>query len=226
MAQLLINFEWQRDAAGYRLVPDEKPSKPEDTLVFHPLGNRVVSEEKPLRLMRLGGKLISYRPLDSFEMLFKIFANDVRTPRDVLDFAEKFGSLTVEGIEKEVGEPVYGTVVHAEAMREFLGYAGGDGRLLERGIDSQISALGEVDVALVLDPTTTKPKLQFSPSSLRDALWLQFGQSLSGDAGVRQCQHCGAWFETGAGTGRRRDAKFCSDKHRIAFNSLKRSKGD
>jgi hypothetical protein len=224
VAQLLINFEWQRDAAGYRLVPDQNPSQAEDTLVFHPLGIRVVSEKKPLRLMRLGGKLISYRPLDRYETLFKIFANSIRTPRDVLEFAEKFGPLTVDGLDEEVGELTYDTIVHAEGMREFLSYTGGEKRLLERGIDSQVNSLGEIDVALVLDPTTTKPKLQLSPSSLRDALWLQFGQALSADASLRQCQQCGAWFETGAGMGRRRDAKFCSDEHRIAFNSLKRSK--
>jgi len=33
-----------------------------------------------------------------------------------------------------------------------------------------------------------------------------------------------AFFEAGRGTGRRLDAKFCSDEHRIAFNSLKRSR--
>jgi hypothetical protein len=226
MPQILLNFEWQRDTAGYRLVPDEKPSQPEDTLVFHPLGIRVVSEKKPQRLMRLGGRLRSYRPLDQFETLFRMFANNVRTQEDVLEFAEKFGPLTVDGLDEEVGERAYDTVAHAEAMREFLSYTGGEKRLLERGIDSQMNSLGDIDVALVLDPTTTKPKLQLSPSSLRDALWLQFGQSLSGDVSLRQCQHCGAWFETGVGTGRRRDARFCSDEHRIAFNSLKRSKGE
>jgi len=39
----------------------------------------------------------------------------------------------------------------------------------------------------------------------------------------RACAHCGAMFEAGRGAGRRADAKFCSDEHRVAFNSLKRS---
>ena len=59
---------------------------------------------------------------------------------------------------------------------------------------------------------------------LLDALWLQLGQALTVSAKIRQCEHCGNWFEAGRGTGRRLDAKFCSDEHRIAFNSLKRSK--
>jgi hypothetical protein len=224
VAQVLINFEWQRDAEGYRLEPNPIEPKPGGGLVYHPLGIRVVSDPNRLRLVRRGGRPILYRPLDRFETLYKIFANDIRTPEDVLTFADKFGPLTIEGLDAEIGEPAYDTIVQAEAMREFLGFAGPDKALLTRGIDSQVNSLGDIDVALVLDPTTTTPKLQLSPSTLLDAIWLQFGQALSGDTSLRQCQHCGAWFETGAGTARRRDAKFCSDDHRVAFNSLKRSK--
>jgi hypothetical protein len=224
--QLLVNFEWWRDAAGYRLVPDTTPPDPGDAVVFHPHGIRVVSEIKPLRLVRLGGGLIPYHPIDHFETLYRIFANEVRTPKDVLAFAQKFGSLTVDGLDMKVGEPAYNTVVHAEGMREFLGFASGDKQLLTRGIEAQMNALGHIDVAIVLDAETTRPKLRLSPSSLLDALWLQFAQALAGGSSLRQCQLCGGWFETGDGTGRRRDAKFCSNEHRIAFNSLKRSKGN
>ena len=38
-----------------------------------------------------------------------------------------------------------------------------------------------------------------------------------------KCQHCGQQFLVGEG-GKRRDARFCSDEHRVAFNSLKRKK--
>jgi len=61
---------------------------------------------------------------------------------------------------------------------------------------------------------------------LRDALWLQFGQAMMREGQLRLCPHCAHWFETGLGTGRRKDARFCSDEHRVTFNSLKRSKGD
>jgi hypothetical protein len=225
MAQVLIDFGWWKDAKGYRLVPETERT-PEEALIEHPLGIRLASGIRPLRLVRLGGDLIPYRPLDHFGQLFRIFANDVRTSKDALAFAQRFGPSTVDGFDEEVGESIETTIVHAEAMREFLGYAGGDKRLLARGIEAQIAPLGQLDVALVLDPATTTPKLRLSPSNLRDALWLQFGQALSGGASLRQCQHCGGWFETGVRAGRRRDAKFCSDEHRVAFNSLKRSKGE
>jgi hypothetical protein len=232
MAVVLIDFDWWRDSRGYRLVQD-RPSAPADgetspplshELIPHPLGNRVVFESKPIRLVRLGGDLIHYRPLERFETLFKIFANEVRAPRDVLDFVQKFGPLTTGGHDENIGEPVYDTIVHAEGMREFFYYIGGDNRRLQRGIDAQLNPLGRIDFSLDFDPATARPRLMLSPSDLLDALWLQFGQMLSGDSPLRRCQHCGEWFESGVRTGRRADAKFCSDEHRISFNSLKRSK--
>jgi hypothetical protein len=38
-----------------------------------------------------------------------------------------------------------------------------------------------------------------------------------------QCVHCGTMFIAGAGTGRRLNAVFCCDEHRVRHNSLKRS---
>ena len=39
----------------------------------------------------------------------------------------------------------------------------------------------------------------------------------------RQCGYCLNWFEAGVGTGRRADARYCSNEHQILFNSRKRS---
>lgn len=222
MAELLIDFEWWRDAKGYRMADSERPEL-EPALEYHPLGIRVLSS-KPLRVYRLGGELKPYRPLDRFASLFKQFADGAKSPAGLLDFIVKFGPLTEDGLDETFGEPVQGIIAHAETMNDFLHYASGDRKRLSWLIGSQVNPLSEVEVGLVLDPTTQVPKLRLSPHSLLDALWMQLGQSLSGGTNIRQCQHCGAWFETGPGTGRRLDAKFCSDEHRITFNSLKRSK--
>ena len=37
------------------------------------------------------------------------------------------------------------------------------------------------------------------------------------------CRHCGEMFASGAGTGRRGDAVFCSNEHKIRYYSLQRS---
>jgi hypothetical protein len=76
--------------------------------------------------------------------------------------------------------------------------------------------LSSIKSARVADPDRN------SPGFLLDGLWLQLGQALSSGASIRKCLQCGSWFPAGHGSGRREDAKFCSDEHRILFNSLKR----
>jgi hypothetical protein len=72
-----------------------------------------------------------------------------------------------------------------------------------------------------------KVQLRLTPSSLLSALWYQLGLKLSGDTNVRTCRLCNAIFETGVGTGRRLDAEFCSNKHKVEFfNRNRRGKID
>ena len=100
----------------------------------------------------------------------------------------------------------------AEAPKSFLELVGVEGVLLTK-----------LDVRLVGDPGLNSLRFSLSPRSLLDALWLQLAQKLSAGGVIRQCQHCGGWFEAGPGSGRRFDAKFCSDDHRVVFNSRRRS---
>jgi hypothetical protein len=64
----------------------------------------------------------------------------------------------------------------------------------------------------------------FTTNSLMNGLWLQLAGDVSGGAVFRECAKCGGVFETGPGTGRRADSKYCSDRHKIEFNSRKRTK--
>lgn len=66
-------------------------------------------------------------------------------------------------------------------------------------------------------------RLALIANSLMHGMWLQLARSISGGAGFRICELCGGPFEVGPNTGRRADAKFCSDAHRREFNSRKRS---
>jgi hypothetical protein len=222
MAEISIDFQWHRSQTGYDFVID-KWRGDDDGLVHHPVGIRVLPHDVRERagyLIRLPGPLDTYRPLERFERLYKVFANAVWKPSDVVSFVRKFGPLTLDGLDPEIGESVDETVVHAEAMREFLASVTQSKRLVEM----QANPVSNIEAALALDPQTSRPRLQLRPASLRDALWLQLGQAAAGDATLKECAQCGAWFEVGRRSGRRLDAKFCSDEHRIAFNSLKRTK--
>jgi hypothetical protein len=175
----------------------------------------------PQLVIALGGVIEFYRLLDQFGSLFRIFANKARTPAGVLDFIAKFGPLTGDGLNPKRGEPVSDVIKHASSMYELLTLRSG------KRLASKIGPLGvqltKINVSLVGDRITESLKLQLWAETLIEGLWLQFWQALSGGATIEQCLHCSDLFETALGTGRRLGAKFCSDNHRIAFNSRKRS---
>ena len=246
MARLHIEFEWSRDPAGYRMGPAEigahvayhapkhRPARRLPVLrgqwglAYTPLGIRVLhgGDPKPLHIRRQGGDLVPYRPLDVFDSLFEIFAR-LRTDDDVLYFVERFGPLTPDGLDAQKGELVDGVLAHADTMRDLFLFSTGD-RAHSAKLIAQLQAnpFAELEVTLGLDAGSEDLKLRLCPTSLLDAVWLQAAQHLSSGATVRQCQHCGQWFEAGPGSGRRLDAKFCSDQHRISFNSSKRTAGE
>lgn len=226
MPTIQTDFEWYRDPDGYQIVMSGEPDCP-NGLLRHPMGIRVMPSnlrEQPLRIVRHGDRTDRYRPLDQFDALYKVFVA-VRTPTQLLDFVEKFGPITEGGLDPEIGDPVDFALVHVEAMQEFLSYCadGRSGRAIL--VETQANPIAEMAVALVFDPISGFPNIRLKPKSLLDAMWLQLGLAASGDAPIRSCRFCGTWFTVGPGTGRRLDAAFCSDKHRITFNSLKRTKG-
>jgi hypothetical protein len=65
-------------------------------------------------------------------------------------------------------------------------------------------------------------RYQIRPINLMDALWFQLGQELASNKKLSTCLQCGQLFEAGLRTGRRADAKFCSDEHRTLYHSLNR----
>lgn len=70
--------------------------------------------------------------------------------------------------------------------------------------------------ALGVNETGTGWELTISPSSLRDAIWLQFAQAVSDEA-WSHCEYCQAPFKP-----KRRDARFCSESHRQLAHQRRR----
>ena len=210
---LYIDFEWSRDAKGYSLE-----------------AGRIVDN---------GGKRLAYRPLDEFPTLYNVFAKTPHSPKGLLDFVQKFGRLTLDTHDRPHGDDVrkvLGDIEIISAVLEMLrgrklpkDQQGGPfeytastdiGPVVVRG---GVPLRGKLSAWLAPDPTTGAWKLKLQPPSLLDAIWLQFGQAVTGDADLRFCAQCGNPFEAGGRSGRRADAKFCSDECRINYNSLKRS---
>jgi hypothetical protein len=204
MAQLqTIDFTNWKDPSGYRL----DKTMPDGLL-------RVVRNGPP------DGELVINRPLDGTPDLFLIFARTVVTGKDVLAFVQRYGPLTVYA--NLPGDIVEYVIVHARTMRDLLNAWSSPRPRLAGKFDAAPGTT--LYGAVVWDPIAKSLRWELRPSSLLDGLWLQFGQAVTRGARIRSCAHCGEWFETGAGTRRRLDAKFCSDEHRTAYNSLKRSR--
>jgi hypothetical protein len=83
--------------------------------------------------------------------------------------------------------------------------------------------MADLTASLSIDKKGTVA-VEITPVRLLDALWLQLGQALSDTSEWRQCEHCCSWFPVGGNSGKRADARFCSDEHRVKFNSLERSR--
>ena len=197
MPDLVFDFTWFKDPKGYRLIPAKPiPQRPGQSLLDLPSG-----VFQPARIVRNGGKLQSYRPLEVFPNLFSRFIDTAKTEEGVLKFVQAFGPLTQDGLRK-AGDHVPRIADEASAM----GRSGGRSPI-------------KLVAAIVTDFSGIR--LKVSPSCLLDALWLQFAQS---NTRSRECLQCHSPFMVGVAAGRRADAKFCSDECRISFNSLKRSR--
>ena len=144
----------------------------------------------------------------------EVFANIQKTPGGVLDFIEKFGPLTDNGIAgKGKGEKIADVIDCAKLMEKRLRQVSG------RQDDIPLNNLG---AHLVTDGQPTC--LEFRPSTLIDALWLQLGQELSGGSRILRCVHCSQLFRAGPGTEpvaepMQRSVRMSTA---IEFNSLKR----
>ena len=194
-------------------------------MVVHPLGIGVgIKPMAQPRIKRRGGKLDFYRPFELGPAPYKHFAN-VTNADELMEFVNKFGPLTTAGVKPDVGDRIPQLLAHAYAMQEMLKAAARNDKSEISIARHTVMPFARLDVDLVFDPAVQRLQLQIKPPSLLEALWLSLAQGLSSQGNLSQCRQCAVWFETGPGTGRRLDAKFCSDEHRIAFNSLKRSKG-
>jgi hypothetical protein len=208
MPQIVIEFEWPVDPKGYHLVESERPMRVRRN------GKGHAPEDFPCR-----------RPLSQTDWLFKVFARLAIAPSGVLEFVRRYGSLTHDGSDEARGDFVDLVIHNAHLMQQLLESSSRYQKQPDLlPIPLQLSAISLLNASVCWDPITKRPKWELRPNTLLDALWLQLGQALTGSAQFRQCEHCGDWFEAGRGAGRRLDAKFCSDEHRIVFNSLKRSR--
>jgi hypothetical protein len=213
---LFIDFEWWKDSAGYRVIETQARKIPSAE-------NLLSNIPKAARVVPNGGELVSYLPLArSREGLFRVFA-DIKSPNDVLRFIVNYGPLTEAGLQTDRGEEIPLVLEHAASFRSCFGETKETRKHLAKWIGNG-RTFANLEASLRVDRTSVR--LRIVPKNLLSGLWLQLAKNLAGGMERRFCRQCSKLFEAGKGTGRRLDAKFCSDEHRRLYNSLNRSRVD
>ncbi len=204
----LIDFEWQRDSAGYHIEKRQAPhgaaKKLPDGMYDVVVGN--------------GGPPDYYRPLDDEPSLFAILAATEPNAEGVKGFVERFGFLTDDGPAS--GNPLLWQpdirsmrVVVDQLMK-------GNHEAIAKAFNK--STQGDLNIKFDFVHGRSRPVLSLAPKDLKAALWLQVAQHVSGDHQLRLCLHCGTGFVFGSGTGRRRSGHYCSDRCRKAAHAEKK----
>ena len=186
-------------------------------------------EVKRKRIVRRGGPLRWETPIASFTMLYLNFAQLPEEPQNICEFADHFGYLglsrparsTPEDLVGPRGEAIADWQEAITAMRTWV-------EIWKSGTLNWFNPanmaglkITNLEANLISTPPDGRPGFCIRPASLRDAMMVQFAIAVAGGGIVRECRHCGIWFE--AGRGRRRHAEFCSNEHKVTYhNEMKR----
>jgi hypothetical protein len=232
MPTLPIHLEWYKDAGGYRLTND-------DDYVVNCGGKLILTRplENKDRLFKVFSNLTSADGLLQFVQQNGLFYNPsyigpvwsqmIRTKKDLFHADVDANLGRRDRSFSSQGESVSDLLSTAALFRKVMLQSARGWKRVPQSLDLELStrfyrkSLGEIglhgDRRRGFRPT-------FTTNNLMNGLWLQLAGDVSGGAAFRSCARCGAVFETGPGTARRADSKFCSDLHRIEFNSRKRTK--
>ena len=204
--KLDIPFEWTLDDKGYEIV-ERKTEQPKS-------GARV-GQPEGIYIARLGGELRLQQPLQFQESLFLYFANLNGSPKQCVEFANRFGYLWPE-IPSHPGESLILWQSEIKKMHSAVKTWRDNPRDLFEGgrIEIRVASL---EAVLMPTPPDGRPAVRYRPRSLLGAMWLEFAQTLGENINVGECQFCGEWFGI-----QRSGARFCGDKCRISFHNDKK----
>jgi hypothetical protein len=216
-----LNFTSYRDSKGYRIVGEVPPPRrrySRDELLKERLSDITYGRLGQVRadgtadgewisgrIVGNGGKMKRV-DLNQWPKAYEDFAG-LKTPADLLNFVTQFGPLSRDQ------NAIIFLLDEAKQMRECM--RADKAEPFFRNLD--------LKAHLIKDRKTGELETSITPSSLLDALWLQFQQSQLSGSDFRECPYCDSLFSVGGNSGRLRNAEFCSPEHRKRFNSLARS---
>jgi hypothetical protein len=196
---------------NYRFVrpPPMPKRKPGQSVADQILEMPMATAGRPALIVGSGKRKQERRIADP--VLFRKFA-EIDTLEALLGFIRRFGRLT----DEKEGDDVYQLAEEIRDMRRAIAF--GDKRKRHPP-----AAVFDLKADVVFNSRTRRIEQRVFPQTLLQALWLQFIYTPVGAAKLSNCEYCDQQFWAGVGTKRRADAKFCSHKHQVLFNSEKRS---
>jgi hypothetical protein len=231
MPTLPIHLEWYTDAKGYDLING-------DTNIVNRGGELVPT--KPLeskdRLFKVFSNLRDVRGLLAFVQRNGLFYQPSYIGPVWSQMSSTMGDPFHSDVDANLGRRDRSSSSEGESVADLLSTAALFQKVMlqsakgwkrvPRSLDLELStrfyrkSLGEIGL---YGDQRRGFSHTFTTNSLMNGLWLQLAGDVSGGAAFRSCARCGLLFETGPGTDRRADSRFCSDHHRIEFNSRKRT---
>jgi len=195
--QIEFRFDWwrERNPADYVVKGDHR-RQPRLTDIIDDTSARIVAKRVSLQ---------HYQPLENFPKLYEVFAA-IRSTDDAIKFVRTYGPLTEDGLHGK-----------GDAIHLIVGWA----RNMDAGNLHAGFAFASLKAWLLVG--RDGPNLVAEPSSLQDALWLQYAQARAAGLANR-CKQCKRLFATGPDAGRCKGAEFCSIECKTKFHSLKRSR--
>jgi hypothetical protein len=236
MAALPIHLEWHLDLKGYRLVEHGKygsvivanggklkHTRPLDGIdgLFKVFSN-VRTPDGLLKFVEVHGLLHNH----SYKAPWMTVVLE-KSAREHSPLGRYSRLLSRSSVEAPKLERVSDHLETAALFRRIMLQAKKGWRHVPQSLALELStrfsgkSLGQIGLG---DDIVRGFRTAFTANSLMDGLWLQLAGNVSGGATFRSCARCGVAFETGPGAGRRAGSKYCSDRHKIEFNSRKRTK--
>ena len=155
-----------------------------------------------------------HKPLEFHTTLYTQFASLDGSPESCLKFASKFGLLGFS--DPMGGEPLGDWQQVIPSMAEAIKLSQDNPFALSRNL-----MIAPLQGILVPSPPDGRLVLRLRPKNLHYGMQLQFILAITSGHAIKECEFCGGWFEAG-GDQRRRDARFCSKEHKIAYHNEKK----
>jgi hypothetical protein len=208
-----LSLPWPIDRDGYHIKPARSAGTTEHA-------NTIIesSEDAETWIVRNGGEDYEGDRL-KVDGLYRRLAGCRSTEKGALDFVRRFGFL-----KGECTESVNFICEKIKVFRHLISLKQSQKwESLRHWMKHESEFIRLNPELLAGDP----PEVFFRPSTLLDAIYLQFFEDLSSGANLRLCKRpgCREWFKYGPGTLHRNTAQYCSPKCQNAHKYAKRKEG-